>query len=86
MPSTFIHYDYYTCLLCIVPIMYCTPQGITVSVLQSLVRTRKTRQTALTAADDDEMTLDLSMVQIGRLVSDAAFNLEVCWGSEDLCL
>ena len=25
------------------------------------------------------MTLDLNMVQVGRLVSDGAFNLEVSW-------
>ena len=33
----------------------------------------------LTIADEEEMTLDLNMVQVGRLVSDGAFNLEVSW-------
>jgi hypothetical protein len=36
------------------------------------------RKTVLISADEDETTLDLNMVQVGRLISDGAFNLEVC--------
>ena len=36
------------------------------------------RKAALLSSDEDETTLDLNMVQIGRFISDGAFNLEVC--------
>ena len=57
-----------------------------ISTFQSLGgrirKNRQTRQTTLlTTADDDETTLALSMVQVGWLISDRAFNLEV--GCED---
>lgn len=52
------------------------PQDI-ISTLQSVGRIQKKRQTTLITADDDETTLALSMVQIGRLVSNNSFNLEV---------
>ena len=35
------------------------------------------RKTVLLSADEEETTLDLNMVQVGRLISDGAFNLEV---------